>query len=261
VALAVSARHAVAGARANRAAALLLEVRRSGVRLRDLPDDACPRSAAEAYEVQDAVLPELGAVGGWKVGAKSPTAEPTCAPLPATVILPSPQLFPPGAFVLNGIEAELAFTLARDLPPRGAPYTEVDVLAAVASVHPAIEVVDSRFVDITTIDAWSLLADFQTNGALVVGSGVLLPDSFVPGEQTVRVAIDGTQIDLAQARNPAGSLMRVLAWLANHAAARCGGLRRGDVITTGSWTGLRFFPAGTRVSVDFSGIGGVQLGF
>ncbi len=230
------------------------------MRLRALSDDLRPRSADEAYEVQDAVLSKIGVAGGWKVGAKSPTAEPTCAPLPATLILRSPQRFPPGAFALNGVEAELAFTLARDLPPRNARYTEADLLAAVASVHPAIEVVDSRFVDIVTTDAWSLLADFQSNGALVLGAGVA-PDSFLPGEQTVRLVIDGDQLVTSQGGNPAGSLVRLLAWLADHAAERCGGLRCGDVVTTGSWSGMRFFPPGTRVAADFPGIGGVDLAF
>ena len=257
----MSVRNNVDAGRARGAATLLLDARRSGRGLRVLPDDVRPRSAAEAYEVQDAVLPAIGVAGGWKVGARSPTAEPTCAPLPTALILRSPQRFPFGTFARNGVEAELAFTLARALPPRNAPYTEAEMPAAVASVHPAIEVVDSRFVDIATTDAWSLLADFQSNGALVLGPGVTLPASFVPAEQTVRLAIDGAQLVAALGGNPAGSLMRLLAWLANHAAARCGGLLRGDVITTGSWTGMRFFPAGTHVAVDYPGIGGVNLEF
>lgn len=257
----MSARSEVRGERATRAAGQLLDARRSCQRLRALPDDVRPRSAAEAYEVQDAVLSEIGVVGGWKVGARSPAAEPTCAPLPAVLILRSPQHFPPGAFALNGVEAELAFTLARDLPPRNAPYTEAEMPATVASLHPAIEVVDSRFVDIAATDAWSLLADFQSNGALVLGAGVALPAAFAPGDHAVHLAVDGVELVAARGSNPAGSLMRLLAWLANHVAARSGGLRRGDVITTGSWTGMLFFPTGTRVAVEFPGIGGVDLGF
>ena len=38
----------------------------------------------------------------------------------------SPQRFAAGAFARNGIEAELAFTLARDLPPQKWSYTEVE---------------------------------------------------------------------------------------------------------------------------------------
>ena len=247
-------------ARAQAGAKLLLDARRFSQRLVGLPHELQPRSALEAYQIQDAVLAELGPPGGWKVGARSPDAEPTCSPLPAELILRSPKVFPAGAFSRNGVEAELAFTLARDLPPRARGYDEAELYAAIASVHAAIEVVDSRFVDMSTIDAASLLADFQSNGALVVGDGVALPASFPSIDQTVQLIVDGVEQD-TPGRNPAGNLMRLMAWLADHVAARRGGLRRGDVITTGSWTGMRFFPAGARIDVDFPGIGGAHLVF
>lgn len=258
---AVSARSDDRTDRASRAARLLLEARQSGVRLHALPDDVRPTTAAEAYAIQDVVIREIGATGGWKVGAKSPETEPMCAPLPAALILPSPQRFSSGTFALNGVEAELAFTVARDLPPRSAPYHEAEMSAAMASVHPAIEIVDSRFLDLANTEALSLLADFQSHGALVLGAGVALADSFAPNEQIVRLDVDGGRIVEAQGSNSAGNLTRLLAWLANHAAERSGGLRRGHVVTTGSWTGMRFCSSGTRVHADFPGIGGVNVGF
>jgi len=240
---------------------MLLEARQSGVRLHALPDDVRPTTAAEAYAIQDVVIQEIGATGGWKVGAKSPSAEPNCAPLPAALILHSPQHFASDTFALNGVEAEVAFTVARDLPPRAAPYHEAEMPAAMASMHPAIEVVDSRFLDLANTDPLSLLADFQSHGALVLGTAVALPDSFSFDEQTVQLDIDGVRAIDARGSNSAGNLARLLAWLANHSAARRGGLRRGDVVTTGSWTGLRFCSTGTRVHADFPSIGGVDIGF
>jgi 2-keto-4-pentenoate hydratase len=247
--------------RARRAAKMLLAARQSGVRLHALPEDVRPTTIAEAYAIQDEVASAIGTIGGWKVGAKSPTAEPTCAPLPAKLVLASPQSFPAGTFALNGVEAELAFTVARDLPPRSAPYYEAEMSAAMASVHPAIEVVDSRFVDLANTDALSVLADFQSHGALVIGAGSAVPDSLTFDEQVVRLDSDGVRVIDARDSNPAGHLARLLAWLANHAAARRDGLRRGDVITTGSWTGMRFCSPGTHVHADFTGIGGVDVNF
>ncbi len=257
----MSARSGDHADRARRAARVLLKARQSGVRLHALPDDVRPTTSAEAYAIQDVVIQEIGAIGGWKVGAKSPSAEPTCAPLPAALILRSPQLFAAKTFALNGVEAELAFTVARDLPRRSAPYHEAEMPAAMASMHPAIEVVDSRFLDLANTDALSLLADFQSNGALVLGAGVALPHSFAFDEQMVRLDSDGGRVIEAKGSNAAGNLARLLAWLANHAAARSRGLRRGDVVTTGSWTGLRFCSTGTRVHADFPSIGGVDIGF
>ena len=239
----------------------LLAARHSGRRLTALPDETRPRTVGAAYAIQDAVAAKLGAIGGWKVGAKSASTEPTCAPLPATLILRSPQRFAAGRFALNGVEAELAFTLSHDLPPRPQPYCVADLEASVATVHPAIEIVDSRFVDLGAVDALSVLADFQSNGALVVGNGVALPHAFESSTQGVALYIDGVSVVESHGSNPAGDVLSLLAWLANHAAARNGGLRRGDLVTTGSWTGMRFVASGTRVEAAFAGIGGVDVGF
>ena len=242
-----------------RAAELLLQARATRRPLRALPADARPRSADEAYAVQDLVVAAIGPVDAWKVGAKSPTAEPTCAPLCATWRFDAPAKFAPGTFRMNGIEAELAFTLDRDLPARGKPYEREEAIEAIASVHVAIEVVDSRFADIGEVDALSLLADSNSHGALVVGRGVPLPAAFAVVNQVVELDTDGARLVSARDANPAGDPFRLLAWLANHAAQRCGGLRRGQAITTGSWTGLRFVRPGARVAARFPGIGEVAV--
>jgi 2-keto-4-pentenoate hydratase len=249
------------GSRVSAAAELLLAARQNGRRLIVFPDEARPRMVDDAYAVQDAVVSRLGGIAGWKVGAKSPVVEPTCAPLPASLILHSPQRFAPGRFACNGVEAELAFTLSNDLPPRPQPYRVADITAAVATVHPAIEIVDSRFIDLHTVDALSLLADFQSNGALVVGGGVPLPHAFESSSQQVALDIDGMRVVDSRGSNPAGDVLRLLAWLADHVAARSGGLRRGDIVTTGSWTGMQFVMPGVRVEAAFAGIGGVDVGF
>ena len=243
------------------AAEFLLAARHSGQRPAALPENMRPRTVGDAYAIQDAVAAKLGAIGGWKVGAKNASAEPTCAPLPATLILRSPQRFAAGRFAHNGVEAELAFTLSHDLPPRPKPYRVADLEAAVATVHAAIEIVDSRFVDLNGVDALSLLADFQSNGALVVGNGVALPQAFQSSTQQVTLEIDGKRVVESRGSNPAGDVLCLLAWLANHATARSGGLRRGDIVTTGSWTGMRFVASGTRVEAAFAGIGGADVGF
>ncbi|MEP6656235.1 MAG: 2-keto-4-pentenoate hydratase [Betaproteobacteria bacterium] len=242
------------------AARLLLDARRMGKHVISLPDSARPASEAESYAIQDAQMRTLGPIGGWKVGARSPDAEPNCGPLPASLVLPSPQVFSAGRFPLQLVEAELAFKLARDLPPRTAPYTEQDVVAAIASVHATIEVLDSRYENFRKIDGPSLLADFSSNGALVVGPG-----------RTSDVRVDQTQAALAiyfderleltiTGGNTAGDVFRLLVWLANHAANRSGsgGLRAGQVITTGSCIGARPAPPGTRVRAVFAGIDNVE---
>ena len=248
-------------ARSIAAAECLLSARMRRRTTASLPAELRPRSVADAYAIQDAVVDGTGAVGGWKVGAKSPTAEPTCSPLCAAWIVNSPAAFDADRFARHGIEAELAFTLACDLPRSRGEYGERDVASAIATVHAAIEVVDSRFADMAGVDALSQLADSLSHGALVVGPGIALPATFDLARQAVELRFDDAPEYSGMNSNPAGHPFRLLAWLANHAAGRRGGLRRGDVVTTGSWSGLRF--AGPRASVwaSFRGVGGVAASF
>lgn len=241
-----------------KAAAALLESRRSGTRIADLPEDARPAADTQCYAIQDAQMRSLGEIGGWKVGARNPEAEPNCAPLPKSLIFAAPHRFPTGRYPLQLVEAEVGFTFADDLPPRAAPYTEHDVLGAIASVHATIEVLESRYRDFRAVAPACVLADFASNGALVVGPG-----------RSSDVRIDQTRLPLqvycddrleleCTGGNTAGDVFRLLTWLANHAAARCGGLRAGMVVTTGSCIGGYAVAPGTRVRAAFAGIPAVE---
>ena len=93
-----------------------------------VPPSCRPQSDADAYQIQDAVTSELGeAIGGWKVGAASATAAAYCAPIYATMIRQSPASYNAAELRLIGIEAEIAFRLARDLPARAAAYDRAQV--------------------------------------------------------------------------------------------------------------------------------------
>src|SRR4051812_8857047 len=150
-----------------RAAAMLLEARRTGTRLERLPDDACPADTAAAYAIQDRVTAELrselGGTGGWKVGSKGKTDQPLCAPMPSGLFQSSPGTLTGVAFKTRIIEAEVAFHIAADLPPIGRPYETEDVADAIDYIVPAIEVVESRYVDFKALDRMSVVADSMSN--------------------------------------------------------------------------------------------------
>ncbi|HEU0200821.1 MAG TPA: fumarylacetoacetate hydrolase family protein [Burkholderiaceae bacterium] len=243
----------------NDAAMALVEARRTGATLRALPAALAPQTAADAYAIQDAVAHALGGVAGWKVGAKGLAAEPNCAPIPLPLLHASPHRFEAAQLRLRGIEAEFAFRFVHDLPPRARPYERDEVAAAVASVHGAIELVESRFEDIRTVDPLSLLADGNSHGALVVGAGVAAIDEVDSTRARVGLSFDDKTVAETTGGNPAGDVWRLLTWLANHCAARGGGLRADQIVTTGSCTGLQFAPAGTRVTVAIEGLPPVRV--
>ena len=240
-------------------ARLLLEARNSGEAIAELPAALVPASAEEAYAVQDLLAPALGAVAGWKVGAASPEAEPNCAPLFADLVAPSPARFAAERFPLGGIEGELAFRFARALPPRPSPYGEEEVWQAAASLHPAIELVQSRFADFRRQHKLGLLADFQSNGAFCFGAGPAEWRGIDILRQKASLMLDGAEAARAIGGNAAGHPRRLLAWLANHLSRRGKGIAAGDIVTTGTHTGLVFARPGMTATVRFPGIGEASL--
>src|SRR5437868_9374202 len=164
---------------------------RGGAPVHALPASCRPQSDADAYPVQDAVVRHLGeAIGGWKVGAGSASSAAFCAPIWMKMIRPSPASYDARELRLIGIEAEFAFRLGRDLPARAGAYDRAEVTAG-ASLHPVIEVVDSRYADFRSLDRLSILADNFSNGGLVYGAAVPDWDKLDLGHTKITVTEDG----------------------------------------------------------------------
>ena len=237
----------------------LLCAARGGQPIAELPADSRPQSDADAYQIQDAVIRRLGeAVGGWKVGAASEIAAAFCAPIFARMIRPSPASYDAGELRLIGIEGEIAFRLGRDLPPRAQPYDSSDVTAE-ATLHPAIEVVDSRFVEIPALVRPEMLADNYANGGLVWGAPVADWRKLDFGRTEIRITQDDRPFadsSSGAARDPVAALVD----FANLMRMR-GGARAGTFVTTGSWTGLVFTRHGARISADFGPLGHIDITF
>lgn len=236
----------------------LLTARQDGKAL-PLTAVAAPATMAAAYEVQQEISRALGAIGGWKVGVAGPEAPASGAPLPAAGILPSGTVLGPD-FTDRLIESEIAFRLAQDLPPREAPYTRAEIVAAIGSCHPVIEVVQWRLEGFPNIPEVLKLADGIGHAALIVGDAIDnwqaldFPSLAVTQEIAGAAPKHGTG-------NPAGDMIRLIGWLADEGAVWSGGLRAGQIVTCGSWTGALPAPAGAAVSVRFAGITPVTVSF
>jgi 2-keto-4-pentenoate hydratase len=219
------------------AARLLLSARADGCVLPGLPDALRPATEAEAYAIQQAVMAELGDIGGWKVGAPGPDAAPSCAPLPARFVLPSPASLAAADFPRPFVESEIAFRIGKDLPAREHPYDAADLRAVIASCHPAIELVQSRFADPDAAGALANLADLIRHGALIWGETIERWEAIDFSGLSVTQTMTGSD-PREGVGNPAGDMMRLLVWLANEGARWAGGLRAGQFVTCGSWTGM-----------------------
>ena len=236
----------------------LLEARRSGIQV--APPFALPDRDA-VYAIQDGVARATGPVAGWKVGARAPTAEPRCAPLLAGALVRSPARFDGKAMHMIGVEIEISFHIVRDIARREAPVERVEALAAVGDAFVGMEVVDTRLADFKHVDPEWLLADNQMNHALVVGDRVKDWARLDWPDLQVKLDIDGSTVVDQRGGLGAVDPVRPLAWMIDHAVRRRDGIRRGQAITTGSWTGLRYFPPGTRARGEFAGLGAVEASF
>jgi 2-keto-4-pentenoate hydratase len=224
--------------------------------------DPAPASLDDAYRIQDRVLAALGPgrrPTAWKVSPPRPGFGSVASPIPADRVLRSPAAVRAASYNVVGIEAEVAFRLGRDLAPRAAPYSAAEIADAVAEALVAIELVDTRLANREQAPMLWNLADFQSNGALVVGGGRRDWRGHDFRAQRVELLVDGAARKDAVGAYPGGDPFAPLPWIAAHCAARCGGLRAGDVVTTGSWTGLEFVGAGAEVVARFPGIGEARV--
>jgi 2-keto-4-pentenoate hydratase len=233
---------------------LFLEARQ-GSRTFAVPTGMVLRSNDEAYRIQDLVFAQLRPSGrpvAWKAGAPNDQAEPTAAPIHA--LHGSPATLATAGMNMIGIEAEIGFRLARDLLPRKEQYREEEVASAVGEALVTIELCDTRLADWRNAPALWKLADFQSNAALIVGNGTRDWRAIDFRQQRVELRI-GERSIAAAGSHPFGNPFRLMPWIAAHCARRAGGLCAGDLVTTGSWTGLEFARPGDEIVARFPGIG------
>jgi len=243
------------------AANLLLDARRTHTPIADLPPELQPTSLEEVARIHREMILAYGEIGGWKIGAGSPDATPFFAPMPRAWMAASGAILSGPSFRYRVLEAEIAFLLGADLPLRATPYTREEVVAAIASCHPIIEELESGLTDPKTANHLSALADLQMHGGFIYGPAYADWKSVDFTKETVTLAIDGAIRVERTGSNTSGDLMRLLPYLANEGAARTDGLKAGQWITTGSWTGNTPALPDSQVEASFSHAGRVTLRF
>jgi len=244
---------------ASRLSALLIEAHARHEAL-DFAGGVTPDLTREqAFETQALFARTLGPAVGWKVGRKSPTALPAYAPLFENRLYKSGDHIGRDVFQTWQIEAEIVLRLDRDLPGTVGAYSREDLAEAVGTVIAGFEILDSRYTAWPHLPAPLLLADLQSHGAMVLGAEAPRPAPAVFDAIPVSLAIDGEIVVAHEDGNPVGDILDLAAWLANERAAKGRGLRKGDLVTTGSYTGMRYLAPGSQAVATFAGIGSVAI--
>lgn len=237
------------------AVALLAAARRENKPITAL--NATPASIAVALAIQDRVAAALGEpIGGFK--ANAPPNEPAIrGAIYARAILSSPAKVAPALLPGLEVEGEIAFRFTRDLPARQMPYSRRKVAQA-AYALPAIEIVSGRLQDWRGRPALEQLADCLNNGGLVTGTP--LPDwqGLDLHNLPVQAWLNGETVWQGQGGHPIGDPLGVAVAFVN-LQARAAGVKSGQVVTTGSCTGIRALHAGDHFAVEFAGLGRAEL--
>src|SRR3954462_12870725 len=164
-----------------------------------------PTDEAEGYQVQralhDLLLPHAGPLVGYKIGCTSQVMQ-------DYIGIPHPcggGVFQKGVhdsgvrlaaadFVRVGVECEIAVRLKRNLAAGEAPFTAEWVGEAVEAYHPAIEIVDDRYVKWETMGAPSLVADDFFAAGCVLGEAVSRFDAPDLLKVTGRAIVNGNEM-------------------------------------------------------------------
>ena len=235
--------------------------------LSGLPFELSPQSLDDAYAVQDRLFDLLGMeTGGWFLGCTNPDIQsqlgithPYAARLLSTVLHDSPAVVgvPEGLPIV--LEVEFAFRLAHDLPSRNTPYSIEEVADAIASVHPAIEIVVSYFEDWTHQPFLDLVADNGTDGALVYGDGLTEWQDMDLNSVSAQLLVDNELVQQGAGTNIDSGPLSMFAWLANHVSKKGLGLKAGQICNTGSCTSIQYVDRGSKAVAVFTGLGSVSV--
>ena len=205
-------------------ASIIVAARRRRAQIPALSGDLAPASVEEAYAIQNASMRLLGPVGGWKLAIG---ASLSCSPIPADVIFQTSATMPAGR--PYKIEAEIGIMIGKDLEQQQSADT---IRGAIASIHPAIETVLSRFSD--QAPKQHGLADCQSNETVIVGKAIEGWSSTGLASTPVALSIGGEKVATNFDGASVEALMPALAWLANHALGRGLPLRKGHIVITGA---------------------------
>jgi 2-keto-4-pentenoate hydratase len=246
----------------------------AGTKIDALPPALRPTDREQGHLIQ-ALIPVVGArqVVGWKIAATSVVGQAhigVSGPLAGRLL--SGQVDTDGveqSLRGNGMrvaEPEFAFRFGVDLPPRPAAYAVKEVLAAVDTLHPALEVPDSRFADFVHAGEAQLLADNACAHRFVLGNPAAADwraiDLRVHPVQGLVLA-DGACRLQREGNGSAvlGDPRLALTWLVNELSSLGIGLQAGQFVTTGTCMVPLEIEPGDRVHVDFGVLGRVSAQF
>lgn len=159
-------------------------------------------------------------------------------------------------------EIEFAFRFGSQLPPRSAPYEIAEVMDAVATLHPAIEIPDSRYDDFCAVGAPQLIADNACANLFVIGEAVEDDWRDVDlAKHPVVAFVSGKSQYHGTGAAVLGDPRIALTWIVNELSGLGIALQPGQVVITGTCVTPISVEAGDEVIGDLGRFGRVSVRF
>ena len=250
---------------------ILWQCWQDGTVIDELPDALRPVTRADGYAIQ-AQLMRLTwlPLFGWKIAATSLAGQthinvdgPLAGRILTDRVVANGATLTLGANRMRVAEAEFAFRMGHDLHHRQGNYSQAEVLAAIDTLHPAIEVPDSRYSDYTKAGAAQIIADNACADDFMLGPAATadwrqmdLAAHKVAGTITRRnIRHEGT------GANVLGGPLIALTWLVNELSRLHITLKAGEMVTTGTCIAPLPLQQGDEAVADFGVLGEVNLKF
>jgi 2-keto-4-pentenoate hydratase len=242
---------------------------RAGTKLAGLEAPLRPRDRAEAYAIQAAIETYSDRKRfGWKIAATSEAGQrhinvdgPMAGRILPETVIPTGGTASMAGNEMRVAEPEFAFRMSTDLPPRSLAYTMREVLDAVDTLHPAIEIPDSRFSDFVSAGAAQIIADNACAHLFVLGPPTKSSWRDLDlVEQKPIIALRGGEF-VGHGKNVLGDPRIALTWLANELRQLGLTLQAGEVVTTGTCHPPLPIQSGDLLEADFGLIGEVAVAF
>ena len=244
----------------------LWQARLDGTRI-DASSLDLPSDVESALDIQKSLTTISGAnVVGYKIGATSQAAldllgleEPFVGPLIDRYCRSNGDVVPAHEAHKTLLESEIAIGIGEDLPAREKAYTGRGVKDACAWVSPAFELCAIRLDVELAGNGLLLIADSGINMDFVLGDKTPDIQNLDLSEHNVSLSVNGEQTARGHSgMSLLGDPFEAVAWLAGHAAIRDRGLKAGDIVTTGTCTGMTPVAIGDTATADFGSLGNVS---
>jgi len=242
---------------------------RAGTKLAALEQGQRPSSRAEGYAIQAAIERFSTAhLFGWKIAATDEAGQkhinvagPMAGRILAETVIPDGGTASMAGNEMRVAEPEFAFRMRVDLPARSAPYSVQQVLDAVDTLHPAIEIPDSRFADFVGAGEAQLIADNACAHLFVLGPATSADWRSMDLIEHRPVIIMRGETFTGHGKNVLGDPRVALTWLANELRQLGINLKAGRVVTTGTCHKPLPILSGDFCAADFGVLGRVAVGF